>query len=89
MENQIRSLVESVTNASVNHVNMALALAAALAWNEAVKSIIKTRLSSTNLSNNQVVYALVITVIAALVMVISKRYLSAKAHQDIGYVVSA
>lgn len=60
---------------SVSSINMGFTLAAALAWNESIKKIINANLSAKLGSQYQILYAVIVTLLAALVFVITKRFL--------------
>ena len=61
-------------NTTFQSLNMGFSLAAALAWNEAVKELIKKRVSSRFVESSNFFYALVVTLLAALVFSLTKQF---------------
>ena len=70
-----RTMVDETYNSTVQSINTGFALAAALAWNDSVKVIIQKFIkSNTSIAQMHLVYALVVTMLSALVFVITKRF---------------
>jgi len=74
--NFLKSLVEETYSTSVESINMAFALAAALAWTEAIKVIIQRYVKSSNAAKYHIIYASIVTFISALVFMLTKRFMS-------------
>lgn len=74
--NLARSMVDETYNSSVQSINTGFALAAALAWNDSVKVIIQKFIkSNTSVAQMHIVYALVVTLLSAVVFVLTKKFL--------------
>lgn len=70
-----RTMVDETYNSTVVSINTGFALAAALAWNDSVKVIIQKFIkSNTSIAQMHIVYALVVTLLSAIVFVITKRF---------------
>jgi hypothetical protein len=70
-----RSMVDETYNSTVQSINTGFALAAALAWNDSVKVIIQKFIKSNNsIAQMHIVYALTVTLLSAIVFVITKRF---------------
>jgi hypothetical protein len=67
-------LAKDTYNQSVSSINMGFALAAAMAWNETIKKLIKTHVSQRLGSQYQFMYAVLVTLLAAVVFSLTKRY---------------
>lgn len=67
-------LVNDTYNQSVSSINMGFALAAAMAWNETIKKLIKAHVSHRDGSQYQFMYAVLVTLLAAIVFSLTKRY---------------
>ena len=67
-------LAKDTYNQSVSSINMGFALAAAMAWNDTIKKIIKTHVSQKLGSSYQFMYAVLVTLLAAVVFSLTKRY---------------
>jgi len=71
-----RSMVDETYNSSVQSINTGFALAAALAWNDSVKVVIQKFIkSNANVAQMHLVYAMVVTIISAIVFVLTKRFM--------------
>lgn len=71
-----RSMVDETYNSSVQSINTGFALAAALAWNDSVKVVIQKFIkSNANVAQMHLVYAMVVTIISAIVFVLTKKFL--------------
>jgi hypothetical protein len=68
-------LAKDTYNQSVNSINMGFALAAAMAWNETIKKLIKTHVSQKVGGQYQFMYAVLVTLLAAVVFSFTKRYM--------------
>ena len=68
-------LAKDTYNQSVNSINMGFALAAAMAWNETIKKLIKAHVSHRVGSQYQFMYATLVTLLAAIVFSLTKRYM--------------
>ena len=82
IQDQLASLFNEVTKTSVNSVNMGFFLAAALAWNEVVKRVIREAYGPKQ--NNLVgflVYAGILTLVATLVFTLTKKYINSNAER--------
>jgi hypothetical protein len=70
-----RTMVDETYNSTVQSINTGFALAAALAWNDSVKVIIQKFIkSNTSIAQMHLVYALVVTLLSAVVFVLTKRF---------------
>ena len=67
-------LAKDTYNQSVSSINMGFALAAAMAWNETIKKLIKTHVSPRVGGQYQFMYAVLVTLLAAIVFSLTKRY---------------
>ena len=74
----MNNLLFTTYNSTMQSINMAFALAAALAWNDVIKSFI-TRIVPKGKSTlgHYVLFALLITLLAAIIFHVSKNYLNA------------
>jgi hypothetical protein len=71
-----RTMIDETYNSSVQGINTGFALATALAWNDTVKVVIQKFIkSNANVAQMHVVYALVVTILSAIVFVITKKFL--------------
>lgn len=71
-----RSMVDETYNSTVQSINTGFALAAALAWNDSVKVIIQKFIkSNASIAQMHLVYAAVVTMLSAMVFVITKRFM--------------
>lgn len=71
-----RSMVDETYNSSVQSINTGFALAAALAWNDSVKVVIQKFIkSNASVAQMHLVYALVVTLLSAIVFVLTKKFL--------------
>lgn len=68
-----RGLLDETYNSSVQSINTGFALASALAWNEAVKTVIQKYFSTSNVTRYQLMYAMVVTILSAIVFMLTKR----------------
>ena len=70
-----RTMVDETYNSTVQSINTGFALASALAWNDSVKVIIQKFIKSNNsIAQMHLVYALVVTLLSAIVFVLTKRF---------------
>lgn len=70
-----RTMVDETYNSTVQSINTGFALAAALAWNDSVKVIIQKFIkNNTSIAQMHLVYALVVTLLSAIVFVLTKRF---------------
>jgi hypothetical protein len=70
-----RTMVDETYNSTVQSINTGFALAAALAWNDSVKVIIQKFIkNNTSIAQMHIVYALVVTLLSAIVFVLTKRF---------------
>lgn len=70
-----RTMVDETYNSTVQSINTGFALAAALAWNDSVKVIIQKFIkNNTSMAQMHIVYALVVTLLSAIVFVLTKRF---------------
>ena len=77
-----QSLLMSTYAQSLQSVNIGFSLAAALAWNEAVKHYLSKNLRDIKQSNYyHVMYALIVTFLTALVFMITKTFLDRNAKK--------
>jgi hypothetical protein len=60
---------------SITSINLGFTLAAALAWNESIKKIIGTHLPDKVGTKYQVLYAMIVTLLAAFVFTLTQRFL--------------
>lgn len=82
IQDQLASLFNEVTKTSVNSVNMGFFLAAALAWNEVVKRVIREAYGpKDNGLVGFLVYAGILTLVATLVFTLTKRYINSDAER--------
>ena len=82
IQDQLASLFNEVTKSSVNSVNMGFFLAAALAWNEVVKRVIREIYGpKQNNLTGFLVYAAILTLVATLVFTLTKKYINANAER--------
>ena len=70
-----RTLINETYNSSVQSLNTGFALASALAWNDTVKVIIKKYIKSASITQWHLIYAFAVTVLSAIVFVMTKRFL--------------
>ena len=75
MFSAMRDLLSEAYSSSVQGINVGFALAAALAWTEAVKVVIQKYVKSTQAAKFHVIYALIVTLLSGLVFMITKRFL--------------
>ena len=68
-----RSLINDTYTSSVQSINTGFALASALAWNEAIKTIITRYFKESSVTRYQLIYALAVTVLSAIVFMVTKR----------------
>jgi hypothetical protein len=71
-----RGLLNETYSSSVQSINTGFALAAALAWNEAVKTVIHKYFSNASVARNQFIYAITVTILSAVVFMLTKRFLN-------------
>lgn len=69
------SIMSETYNASIVNMNMGFTLAAALAWNEAIKAFIRSKIPMKQTGMYHVLFAFVMTVIAAIVTVMTTKFL--------------
>lgn len=70
-----RTMVDETYNSTVVSINTGFALAAALAWNDSVKVIIQKFIkNNANIAQMHIVYAMVVTLLSAVVFVITKKF---------------
>ena len=82
IQDQLAGLFNEVTKTSVNSVNMGFFLAAALAWNEVVKRVIRESYGpKENSLTGFLVYAGILTLVATLVFSLTKRYVNSSAER--------
>lgn len=67
-----RSVLTDTYDSSLQSLNMGFALASALAWNEAVKTVIKKYFQNSQAPRYQMLYALAVTLLAAVVFIVTK-----------------
>jgi len=73
---QITSLARETYDMTIMGINMGFALAVALAWNEAVKQIIKKSIRlNTDSRYYYFMYAIMVTILAVLVFFITQTFL--------------
>jgi len=71
-----RTMMNETYNSSVQSINTGFALAAALAWNDSVKVVIKKFIrNNTSVAQMHLVYALAVTLLSAVVFVLTKKFL--------------
>ena len=83
VQEQIGSLFNEVAKTSVNSINMGFFLAAAMAWNEVVKRVIKETYGKKG--NSMIAflgYAAILTLVATLAFVLTKRYINQNAEKS-------
>jgi hypothetical protein len=89
MDDSVSQIASNVYNTSITHVNMALAVATALAWNEAVRQYIREKMPQSAATGNRFRYAILLTVITAVVFTITQKYLNPDIQQgSLNWVVS-
>lgn len=82
VQDQLASLFNEVAKTSVNSVNMGFFLAAALAWNEVVKRVIRESYGpKENSLVGFLIYAGLLTVVATAVFTITKKYVVTSAER--------
>ena len=75
-------LAKATYRQSVSSINLGLTLAAALAWNEAVKHYILVHLRVMKKGTfYHLLYALIVTFLAAVVFMITQKYVDSKAKR--------
>lgn len=67
------TFIQTYQDTTVSNLNLAFSLASALAWNEAIKSLVNKYVISKNMQFYHVLYALVVTLMAVLFMVFTKK----------------
>jgi heme A synthase len=67
------TFIQTYQDTTVSNLNLAFSLASALAWNEAIKSLVNKYVISKNMQFYHVLYALVVTLIAVMFMIFTKR----------------
>jgi hypothetical protein len=88
IQDQLAGLFNEVTKTSVNSVNMGFFLAAALAWNEVVKRVIREAYGpKDNGLVGFLAYAGILTLVATLVFSLTKRYLNAEQRVPVNWAV--
>ena len=71
-----KTMMDETYTSSVQSINTGFALAAALAWNDSVKVIIQKFIkSNASVAQMHLVYALVVTILSAMVFVLTKKFL--------------
>lgn len=71
-----KTMMDETYTSSVQSINTGFALAAALAWNDSVKVIIQKFIkSNASVAQMHLVYALVVTLLSAMVFVLTKKFL--------------
>ena len=71
-----KAMVDETYNSSLASINTGFALAAALAWNDSVKVIIQKFIkNNTSVAQMHLVYAVVVTLLSALVFTLTKKFL--------------
>jgi hypothetical protein len=71
----LKNIINETYSASIGNVNMGFTLAAALAWNEAVKALIRSKISIKQTGIYHGVFAMIMTLIAALASVLTTKFL--------------
>ena len=71
----MKDLISEAYSSSVQGINVGFALAAALAWTEAVKVVIQKYVKSTQAAKFHVMYALIVTLLSGVVFMVTKRFL--------------
>lgn len=69
-----QELANDTYKQSINAINMGFTLAAAMAWNETIKKLIRANVSEKLGSSYQFLYAAIVTLLAAFVFTLTKRY---------------
>ena len=88
--NEVKGLASGTMDSSMNYMNLGFTLAAALAWNESAKILVKQFVSKSNGKYSAVLgYPLTVTVIAILVFRMSRMVNPAAKKQIIVPVVGA
>ena len=73
--NLARTMADETYSSTVQSINTGFALAAALAWNDSVKVIIQKFIkNNTSIAQMHIVYAMVVTILSAMVFVLTKRF---------------
>ena len=70
--NKGEDLLKATYSTTLSSMNTAFALATALAWNEAIKSVIMKVMPKYG-HNSLVVYAIIVTIIYAIFLMITKK----------------
>jgi hypothetical protein len=79
MRGHVKSVLTDAYFVSVQSINMGFMLAAALAWNEAVKKMIERFVGKTgNESKMLFMYAFIVSILAAVVFSLSRKFLDNK-----------
>ena len=79
----LRNIASETYTSSIFYINMGFTFAAALAWNEAVKFFINQSIKfNSGTPTYYLVYATVLTILAAVVYSFSKRYLSPEVQRQ-------
>ena len=74
-KNLTMKLLQNTYSQSFQSINMGFSLAAALAWNEVVKEFITKNISVKKGTHYHLIYAIVVTLLAAVVFMITKSFL--------------
>jgi len=82
-------LLSEITKISAHTINMGFFMAAAIAWNEVVKSVIKNLPQSRSQATFYfALYALLLTVVSAIVFMLTKKFVDENAQRaQLAYVV--
>ena len=67
------TFIQTYQDTTVSNLNLAFSLASALAWNEAIKSLVNKYVVSKNMQFYHVLYALVVSFIAVLFMMFTRK----------------
>ena len=71
--NESKNVLTSTVDSSMNYMNLGFTLAAALAWTDAAKMLVKQMVSKSNSQSSVLVgYPLAVTLLAVLVFKMSK-----------------
>ena len=70
--NETKSVVKGTVDSSINYMNLGFTLAAALAWHESAKMMVKQVVNKTNNKTSIVLYPVLVTLLAVAVFQLSK-----------------
>jgi len=90
VQDQLAEIFNELTRTSVSSINMGFFLAAALAWNEVVKRLIRDAYGpKVNNLKGFLIYAGILSLVATLVFAFTKRYLNKNAQNSVNWSIIA